>query len=136
MTAPSDYELIESASVTLDGSGNGTVRWSPGQVAAGSSGGGGISRKSGYIVHIVAVSVSVATKTLEASAATYVSYGVQSFSANDFVGQTQLGSTGDTCTITVSLRPGDWITTVWTGGDAGKIATMKISGTVTPAGSV
>jgi|SRR5580692_2814730 hypothetical protein len=131
----------ESVNVTLDGTGKGTVRWSPGQVAAGSSGGVGIGRNSGYNVDVTGVSVNVQPAPgnpaiiNQAQASTYLSYGIQSAGPGDFQGQTPTGSTGDTCTLASNMRPGDWITTVWTGGDAGALATMKIIGTVNPQGA-
>jgi hypothetical protein len=140
---PSPYALEgETRSVVLNGSGNGSVSWTPG--APGSPGSGvGIPRRSGYTVDVTAVAVSVAPApgnpaiVLQAQAAVYLSYGIQSATANDFQGQTATGSTGDTDTLTGQgpLRPGDWITTVWTGGDPGATATMRVMGTVTPPGS-
>jgi hypothetical protein len=124
--------ITDYAVVTLDGSGNGTARISPGQVAPG--GGVGMGRNSGYSWDISGVNSSVATNAKEATATTYVSQGIMSTGTNDIVGQTQTGSTGDTCTVSQNLRPGDWITTAWTGGDPGSTATMKIIGTVNISG--
>jgi hypothetical protein len=129
----SAYPLIESVSVVLDGSGNGTARITPGQPAHG--GGVGAGRNSGLSWDISGTYVSVSTNTAEASAVTYISYGIQSTSPTDGVGQTEQGSTGDTGSFTGRLVPGDWITTIWTGGDAGSIATMRVTGTVTPPGA-
>jgi hypothetical protein len=137
----SSYPLVgETASVILNGSGNGTARWTPG--AAGAPGSGvGASRQGGYTVDVDAVAVSVAPATgnpaivKEAQCSIFVSYGIQSATASDFQGQTITGSHGDTDTISTTLRPQDWITAVWTGGDAGAIATMQILGTVNPPGS-
>lgn len=136
MTTPSqDFNLNDSASVTLDGSGNGVARWTPGQSASGvaNAGGAGPGRNSGYSATVTGVAVSVATNVAEAACSVFVSFGIQSTTANDFQGQTQAGSTGDTCTVnTGPLRPGDWVTAKWTGGDAGQLATAKIFGTVSP----
>ena len=127
------YDLNENFTCTLNGSGNGTARISPGQ--PGSPGSGvGASRNSGLLWNIEGVAVSVATNVLESKASAYVSYGIQSAGAADLQGTTQLGSTGDTCTCTATLRPGDWITVTWTGGDANQIATARVFGTVTPPG--
>ena len=133
MTTPSPYQLNENASVTLDGSGNGTARISPGQPGAPGSG-VGAGRNSGLTWDLAGVAVSVATNVSESEAACYISYGIQSNGPQDFQGQTQQGSTGDTCTVTASLRPGDWVTVKWTGGDPGEIATMRVFGTVNPPG--
>jgi hypothetical protein len=132
MTFP-DLDLSEPVSVKLDGSGNGTVKISPGQAGAPGSG-VGTGRNSGLLWNVTGIGVSVATNTAEAVCKTYISRGIQSAGAGDFQGQTQTGSTGDTCTVNAVLRPGDWITTVWSGGDPNAIATARIFGTVTPPG--
>lgn len=133
---PATYELVgESVSVTLDGSGNGTVKWTPGQATSGVGYSGPTpSRNGGYTVDLTGTAVSVSTNTKEAQALTYISYGVQSAAQSDFVGQTIEGSTGDTGSFTAHLRPGDWVTTKWIGGDVGSVATMKLIGTVNPPG--
>jgi hypothetical protein len=129
LTTPDNY-LNESVSVKLDGSGNGTARTSPGQ--AGSPGSGvGAGRNSGLIWNVTGIGVSVLTNAAEAVAKAYISYGIQSSTPNDFQGQTQTGSTGDTCTVNAALRPGDWVTVTWTGGDANAVATARIFGSIT-----
>jgi hypothetical protein len=133
VTTPVSYPLSENASVKLNGSGNGTARISPGMPGAPGSG-VGAGRNSGLVWNLQGVAVSVATSVAQAGAACYISYGIQAFSADDLQGVTVAGSTGDTCTVTATLRPGDWVTVVWTGGDAGAIATMRVFGTVTPPG--
>jgi hypothetical protein len=127
-------DLDENVAVTLDGSGNGTARISPGQAAAPGSG-VGAARYSGLTWALTAVAVSVATNTAEAEASCYVSRGIQAAGPNELQGTTQQGSTGDTCTVTASLLPGDWVTVKWAGGDAGAVATMRVTGTVTVPGS-
>ena len=126
-------DLNEPVSVKLDGSGNGTARISPGQAGAPGSG-VGAGRNSGLLWQVPGIAVSVATNVAEAQAKAYISYGIQSATANDLQGQTPTGSTGDTCTVNATLRPGDWVTVVWAGGDANAIATMRVFGTVTPPG--
>jgi hypothetical protein len=133
VTTPLPYDLNEQVAVTLNGSGNGTARISPGQPGAPGSG-VGASRNSGLQWQLSGVAVSVLTNVAEAQAACYISYGIQSNGPADLQGQTQEGSTGDTCSVTAVLRPGDWVTVVWTGGDAGVVATMRVFGTVTPPG--
>lgn len=132
-TSIPDFDLNESFTVTLNGSGNGTARISPGQPAAPGSG-VGASRNSGLLWNLSGIAVSVATNVAEAQAQAYISYGIQSNGPGDLQGQTQEGSTGDTCTVTATLRPGDWVTVSWTGGDAGQVATARVFGTVTPPG--
>jgi hypothetical protein len=121
MTTPATVtaDLNESASVVLDGSGNGSARLSPHG-----------TRYSGYVWKPIACYVSVSTNVKEASATAYVSYGVQSATPNDAIGTTANGSTGDTCGMSQTLKPGDWITVKWTGGDAGAVATMRVTGVI------
>ena len=126
------YPITDSIAVTLDGNGNGAAKITPGMVSPG--GGVGAARNSGYSWDITGTYVSVSTDVLQASAVTYISYGIQSTSPSEAVGNTAIGSSGDTGTFNAHLLPGDWITTVWTGGDPGSIATMKITGTVNPPG--
>lgn len=128
------YPLNESVTVRLDGSGNGTARITPGQAAAPGSG-VSASRYSGLVWNVTGVSASAVKTANEAQASCYISYGVQSATAGDFQGQTQTGSTGDTCTVNAELRPGDWITVRWLAGDPSAIATMRVFGTVTPPGA-
>lgn len=130
----SPFPINESVSVVLDGGGNGTARITPGQVARGRSGGVGAGRNSGLSWDLTAVNVSVSTFTNDASAVAYISYGIQSSSQADAVAQTASGSSGDTATLTAHLIPGDWLTVVWTGGDVGAVATMRLTGSVNPPG--
>jgi len=128
------YPLNEQVTITLNGSGNGTARISPGQPGAPGSG-VGAGRNSGLTWTLQGVAVSVsAPVTADAACSCYISYGVQSSGPQDLQGTSQTGSTGDTCTVTASLRPGDWITCIWTGGDPGHYATMRVFGSVTPPG--
>jgi len=140
-TPPKSYPLTgEVATVKLDGSGNGTARWSPG--AAGAPGSGvGAPRRGGYSVDVAGAAVAVAivspnTQILnEAQCSVYLSRGIQSATATDFLAQTFTGSHGDTCTISQNLVPQDWITAVWSGGDAGALATLTVMGTANPPGA-
>jgi len=121
--APSEsvtVDLSESVSVVLDGSGNGTAKLSPYG-----------TRYSGYSWQPVNLFVSVSTSVKQAFATAYVSYGIFSQTPNDAIGTTITGSSGDTCGMSQTLLPGDWISVKWTGGDAGAIATFRITGTVT-----
>lgn len=126
--------LSENVSVVLDGSGNGITRISPGQPGAPGSG-VGASRYSGLSWDVEGVYVSVSTQVAEATATCYVSYGIQSVNPADGQGTTVTGSTGDTCSLSATLRPGDWVTVKWTGGDPGSLATMRVFGTVNPPGT-
>jgi hypothetical protein len=129
----SPYPITDSVSVTLDVNGNGTATITPGQASPG--GGVGIARNSGYSWDITGTYVSASEDTSQATATTYISYGIQSTNPEDAVGTTALGSSGDTGTFTAHLLPGDWVTTQWAGGTPGAIATMKITGTVNPPGA-
>jgi hypothetical protein len=126
MTSPPNTvaaDLNENQSVTLDSNGNGKVTFSPHG-----------TRYSGYDWRPMNLFVSVqpapgnSAIINQASATAYVSYGVQSATPSDAIGTTILGSSGDTCGMTQTLKPGDWITVVWTGGDAGAIATARVTG--------
>jgi hypothetical protein len=128
------YQLTdETATVTLDGSGNGAVSITPGAPSPG--GGVGVGRNSGLTWDVVGVAVSVSTNAKESQCAVYLSYGIMDASHASFQGQTATGSTGDTDTLTATIKPGDWITAKWTGGDPGAIATMRVLGTVNPPGT-
>jgi hypothetical protein len=129
MTSPAQTitaDLDENFSVILNSSGNGSAKISPYG-----------TRYSGYswqpsMLYTSVAPVPPATVIVNnASAVAYVSYGVQSATPRDAIGATQTGSTGDTCGMTQNVRPGDWITVVWTGGDAGAIATARLTGKVT-----
>lgn len=113
-------DLNENAQVILDGSGNGLARISPHG-----------TRYSGYTWQPINLYVSVSTNVSEAQATAYVSYGIQSSTPNDAIGQTATGSSGDTCGMTQNLKPGDWITVKWNGGDPGAVATMRVTGQAT-----
>lgn len=126
MTTPNPTvaaDLNENASVVLNGSGNGTAQLSPHG-----------TRYSGYQWRPINLYVSVAPAPgnsavlNNAKATAYVSYGVQSNTPNDAIGSTINGSLGDTCGMSQTVKPGDWITVVWTGGDPGAIATMRVTG--------
>lgn len=112
-TAP----LAENDSVTLDGSGNGTLQMKPW--------GGAVTWQPQL------VSVKASSNVLEASAKVYIGP-----SATDpyFVDGTLSGSTGDStgkvAAFTVDTH-GNTLWVVWAGGDAGALATAQVSGTLT-----
>jgi len=105
----------------------------PGSAAVVLSGAGGGTAKIGpagprEAWHPEYASVSVATSVKEAQCRIYT--GDAPVPAN-FVDGTLSGSTGDG-TGRVSGRPlklGDFIWAVWTGGDAGAVATLNVTGT-------
>ena len=94
------------------------------------------TRYSGYTWQPSMLYVSVAPApgnsgvVNEAQAIAYVSYGVYSAQPTDAIGQTQTGSTGDTCGMTQTLKPNDWLTVFWSGGDVGGLATARLTGSV------
>jgi hypothetical protein len=102
-----------SASVKLNGSGNGTAQLGPGF--------------PGEIWSPAVVSVSVSTNVSEAQCKIYA--GIVAVPAT-FIDGTLSGSTGDS-TDRISgqvFYPGQFIIAVWSGGDVGAIATMNIQG--------
>jgi hypothetical protein len=107
--------LNESASVTLDGSGNGTLKMTP---------------YSGTLTWLPSIaSVKASSANAEASCKIYIGP-----SATDqwFIDGTLSGSTGDS-TDRVAGRQvdthGNALWAVWSGGDAGAVATMTVAGT-------
>lgn len=111
-----DVPLYESARVTLNGSGNGTAKVGP------------LSARE--VWHPANVHVSVATNTNEAVCNVYA--GVDATPPN-FRDATFSGSSGDS-TDKVSadtIKCGQYVFAVWTGGDANQVATMTVTGTKT-----
>jgi hypothetical protein len=107
--------LSYSISVTLDGSGNGTVQLGP--------------SSPGEQWQLTIASVSVATHVAEAQCNIYLGGSVQQ---TTFADGTFSGSSGDsTNNVTYPLNPGQSIFAVWTGGDAGAKATLVLQGTRT-----
>ena len=105
--------LNVTASVTLDGSGNGTAQ-------AGPSG-------TNEVWSVSNVSVSASSNTNEAICKIYA--GV-SANASSFMDGTTWGSTGDsTSNVGASVYVGMQVFAVWSGGDSGARATMVITGT-------
>lgn len=107
--------LNESDSVTLDGSGNGTLKMVP---------------YGGSLTWLpTVVSVKASSATAEASCKIYIGPAPTD---QWFVDGTLSGSTGDS-TDQVGGRPvdthGNALWAVWAGGDAGAQATMTVAGT-------
>jgi hypothetical protein len=117
-------DLYEVVQIKLNGSGNGTASITP----VG-------PRGTGVRWQLAAVAVKVATNTAEAGCVCYVSYGQLNTADISQKGNTSLGSTGDTCGLSVTLRPGDYVSCKWTGGDANAVATMILTGTIYPPGT-
>ena len=108
--------LQATATVTLDSSGNGTAAVGP------------VIVKQHW--QCQSATVSVATNTSEAQCNVYL--GTSSPQANNLLGVTATGSTGDTCGFaSIDLQPGQQIFAVWSGGDSGQVATLVINGTKT-----
>jgi len=107
--------LNESASITLDGAGNGTLKMVPY--------GGGLT----WLPSVVSVKAS--TAAAEASCRIYIG---PSPTDQWFVDGTLSGSTGDS-TDQVEGRSvdshGNSLWAVWAGGDPGAAATMTVAGT-------
>lgn len=110
------FPLTVSATVTLNGSGAGTVQLGP-----------SLPRELWRpAVANVQCSANVTTGVCQAT----VYAGPQAAQAY-FRGATQSGDTGDS-TDTVSadeLRPGTYVWAVWSGGVPGAVATLTVTGT-------
>jgi hypothetical protein len=90
--------------VTLDGSGNGTIRFSP----------------SVGTWEIQQVAAMTSSNTNEPEFSAYVN--------GMFVGGSYSGSKTNDTTFNQTLEAQEVLTGVWVGGDAGSIATMVLSG--------
>ncbi len=100
--------LTRTASVTLDGSGNGTAPIGP--------------AITNEVWTVGVASVSVATNNAEATCKTYA--------GGNFVDGTTWGSTGDsTSNFAAPVYTGQQVSAVWTGGDPGAVATLVVTGT-------
>jgi hypothetical protein len=105
--------LSVSASVTLNGSGDGTVSVGP--------------RNVGEVWFPSTAAVSVATNVSEALGYLYIGL---SASPGNLVGTTATASTGDSDDLPgIPVYVGSFILFAWSGGDAGKIATLSVFGT-------
>lgn len=108
--------LQESGSVTLDGSGNGTVRLRP------------VSSREYWLPSLASVGCS--TNVNEAQCKIYIG---PSATPQYFVDQTVDGSSGDSTDrvsgYVIARHQQPYIWAVWSGGDAGAQATMVVSGT-------
>lgn len=116
MTTPAQLQLNESDSVTLDGSGNGTLQMRP------------LGSREHWLPNLASVSAS--TNTSEAQCKIYIG---PSATAQYFVDGTLSGSTGDSTDrvsgYDISRTQQPYIWAVWAGGDPGATGTMVISGT-------
>ena len=94
------------------------------------------ARNGGLSWTPVQAQVRVDTNSLEAQCILYVSYGIQAYGLPDIVGVTESGSTGATAAMAgQTLRPGDWVTAAWSGGDPGSYAHLLLTGSIqTPGG--
>lgn len=105
--------LADSASVTLDGAGNGTARIGP--------------AAHGVLWRPTVASVKVSTATRSPQCRIYV--GDSATDAN-FVDGTYTGNQNSTSNLAgQEIRLGQYVIAVWAGGDAGAEATVSISGT-------
>lgn len=111
--------LNEDNTVKLDGSGNGTTKLGPSSTTER--------------WYPTVVSQNASSNTNEAVCKTYAG---SSPTQNNFVDGTFSGSSGD-ATDRISgqeITYGNWIWSVWTGGDANAVATLVVSGTKTVPG--
>lgn len=105
----------QSASVTLDASGNGTVQIGP------------ISSRETWYPANAHVSANIGKVTNEAQCIVYVGDGV---GPNNFRDGTLSGSSGDTSDAISNdiIEQGQYVFAVWAGGDPGVSATLTITG--------
>jgi len=106
--------LNVSAQVTLDGSGNGTASIGP--------------LSPGEVWDDLIAAVRVATNVNEAICTVYSGAAATAGYAR---GATTWGSTGDSTGQLSEVRVGGQVFAVWTGGDAGAVATLTVTGTRT-----
>lgn len=104
-----------SKTVTLDGSGNGTVQLGP------------ISAREIWYPSNAHVSANIGSVINEAQCIVYVGTTVES---NNFRDGTLSGSSGDsTDAINADqINMGEYVFAQWIGGDAGAIATLSVTG--------
>lgn len=108
-----DIPLQESASVTLNGSGNGSVTIGP--------------VNQFQVWNVENEGCTVTSNVNEPVFRLFQSNGL---SAGTFLGGSNQGS-NDSASISVTLHPGMKLTGQWTGGDAGAVATLALQGTMT-----
>jgi hypothetical protein len=107
--------LYESKTVTLNGSGNGTVKLGP------------ISAREVWSPSSASVKTNQTTVTNEAVCNLYVGL---SATQENFRDGTFSGSSGDSSDLVAGqLKIGNFVWAVWTGGDAGAQATLVVTGT-------
>lgn len=107
--------LNVSVPVVLDGSGNGTARTGP------------VNLREIWTPQQASVSVSTSASEAECKV-----YQGESAQQPNYVDGTLSGSTGDSTTnVYGPLYAGQWIWAVWTGGDPGAVAYLKVAGTKT-----
>lgn len=100
--------LDASGSITLDGSGNGTVRLAP----------------AGEKWEVRRTRVECSTSTTEAVVRLYRNQVAPRY----VIDGTESGSTGDTSDTVYFLEDGVGVIVEWTGGDPGATATVTLSG--------
>lgn len=106
------YPIQRTAQVTLNAQGNGIVRLSPGRY--------GVT----WFLSQASVIVSTAVKEAKTQLASYP-YMLPGSNS---------GSSGDTTGLDLTLTASQEISCTWTGGDAGAIATLTVSGQMTIIG--
>jgi hypothetical protein len=105
--------LNVSGQVKLNGSGNGTVTLGPSHL--------------GEVWYPSTAAVQVATN---ASEATGFLYSGLTPTPGNLLGTTQTASTGDSDDLPgTPVFPGSFLIFVWSGGDAGSVATLSVFGT-------
>lgn len=112
MPTLSDRFSAYPVSVTLNGSGDGTIQF----------------QAVGKNIRVTNLYVSVSTRTLQAVCTMYKGQ----IGAQYAIKSTNSGSTGAAATGSIDLLDGESIYVVWDGGDAGAIATATFTGVALP----
>ncbi len=111
-SSPVTVPLSTWATVTLDGSGNGTAKVGPTSLRE--------------VWTVAAAAVKVATAAAEAQCSIY---GGPDTSAPNFVDLSFTGSSGDsTANFGAPIIAGSYVFAVWAGGDPGAVATLVVTG--------
>ena len=145
---PASYQLTNEVFQTaLNGSGNGTIQFSPGQPPKAGCG-VGASRKGGLTWDVTSITVTANPASgntqvkLACAVVVYLAWGILPASPgpNDLVGNTLLlptnaGPSSANCLVPVTVQPGDWFIVTFASGDPAAVVSARVYGTVNPPGS-
>jgi hypothetical protein len=107
------WPLDTAVSVTLDGSGNGQARIGP------------LKAREHWQLYMASVNANTNVKEAQC-----VLHWGPVISQHTFISQTATGSTGDTCALgNRDMQSGDALIAIWSNGDVGAVATIRVLGT-------